>query len=103
MAVIEVNKGNFESEVVKSDKVVLADFNASWCGPCRMLKPVIDSIAEERDDVKVVSINIDDEGELAEKFDVYSIPCVVIFKDGKEVNRSVGFRPRAEIEKLLGE
>ncbi len=103
MAVTEVTKENFESEVIGSDKLVLADFNATWCGPCRMLKPIIDEISEERDDVKVVSIDIDDEDELAEKYEVYSIPCVVVFKNGQEVCRSIGFKPKSEIEKLLGE
>ena len=102
MAVIEVKKDNFESEVLNSDKVVLADFNADWCGPCKMLKPIVEEISE-REDVKVVSINIDDEDELAEDYEVYSIPCVVGFKNGKEVARSVGFKSKEEIEALLEE
>ena len=103
MSVIEINSKNFESEVLNSDKVVLADFNAQWCGPCKMLKPIIDSIAEERKDVKVVSIDIDEEDELAEKYEVFSIPCVVVFKNGEEVKRSVGFRPKQDILNLIGE
>ena len=102
MAVIEVKKDNFESEVINSEKTVLADFNADWCGPCKMLKPIVDEISE-REDVKVVSINIDDEDELAEDYEVYSIPCVVVFKNGKEVARSVGFKSKEEIEALLEE
>ena len=103
MSVIEINSKNFESEVLNSDKVVLADFNAQWCGPCKMLKPIIDSIAEERKDVKVVSIDIDEEDELAEKYEVFSIPCVVVFKNGEEVRRSVGFKPKQDILNLIGE
>ena len=103
MSVIEINSKNFESEVLNSDKVVLADFNAQWCGPCKMLKPIIDSIAEERKDVKVVSIDIDEEDELAEKYEVFSIPCVVVFKNGEEVNRSVGFKQKQDILNLIGD
>lgn len=101
MAVIKVTQDNFESEVLKSDKPVLVDFNADWCGPCKMLAPTMDAIAADRDDIKVVSINIDDEDELAEKYEVFSIPCVVVIRNGEEVNRSVGLRPRADIEGLL--
>ena len=103
MSVIEINSKNFESEVLNSDKVVLADFNAQWCGPCKMLKPIIDSIAEERKDVKVVSIDIEEEDELAEKYEVFSIPCVVVFKNGEEVNRSVGFKQKQDILNLIGD
>ena len=103
MSVIEINSKNFESEVLNSDKVVLADFNAQWCGPCKMLKPIIDSIAEERKDVMVVSIDIDEEDELAEKYEVFSIPCVVVFKNGEEVNRSVGFKQKQDILNLIGD
>ena len=101
MAVIKVTQDNFESEVLKSDKPVLVDFNADWCGPCKMLAPTMEAIAADRDDIKVVSINIDDEDELAEKYEVFSIPCVVVIRNGEEVNRSVGLRPRADIEGLL--
>ncbi len=103
MSVIEINGNNFESEVLNSNKVVLADFNAQWCGPCKMLKPIIDSIAEERKDIKVVSIDIDEEDELAEKYEVFSIPCVVVFKNGEEVRRSVGFKQKQEILNLIGD
>ena len=103
MKVIEVNKDNFEEEVLKGDKKVLIDFNASWCGPCRMLKPVIDEIAEANDNIKVVSINIDDEEELADNYEVSSIPCLVLFDNGKEVNRHVGLISKDDIEKLIGE
>ena len=97
MSVIEVTSANFKSEVLESDKPVLVDFNAAWGGPCRMLKPMLDEVAAERDDVKVVSINIDDEDELAEDFDVSAIPCLVLVKNGKEANRSVGLIPKDEI------
>ena len=102
MAVIEVNKENFEKEVLKNSKKVLVDFNANWCGPCRMLKPIIEEISNN-DNIKVVSINIDDEDELSEKYEVLSIPCLVLFDKGKEINRSVGLIPKEEIESMFGE
>ena len=102
MSIIEINKDNFESEVLKSKQPVLADFNADWCGPCRMLKPMLEELAEERNDYKIVSINIDKEEELADQFNVSSIPCVIVFKDGKETNRSIGLKPKEEIEELMG-
>ena len=103
MSVIEVTKDNFETEVLKSDKKVLADFNADWCGPCKMLRPIIDELAEEKDNVKIVSINIDNEDELAEKYNVSSIPCLVLFENGEESRRSIGFIPKEEIENIIGE
>lgn len=103
MSVIEGNKDNFESEVLKSDKKVLVDFNATWCGPCRMLKPVIDEIAATNDSIKVVSIDVDDEEELAEQYNVSSIPCLVLFDKGNEVERSVGFKSKDDIETMIGE
>lgn len=103
MAVIKVTTGNFEKEVLNSDVTVLADFNADWCGPCRMLKPIVEEIASENPNIKVVSINIDDEDELADEYNVASIPCVVVFKNGVEVQRSIGFRPKNAIVDLLGE
>ena len=101
MSVIEVNKGNFEAEVLKSDVPVLADFNAGWCGPCRAMKPMLDELAEGNDAYKIVSIDIDEEDELAEEFEVSSIPCLVVFKGGEEVNRSVGLIPKDAIVDLV--
>ena len=103
MSVINVTRENFESEVLNSEIPVLADFNAGWCGPCKMLKPMVEELAEERTDVKFVSINIDDEDELGDDYDVSSIPCLVVFKGGQEVNRSVGLIPKDAIVDLLGE
>lgn len=103
MNVIEVTTATFEQEVLQANVPVLVDFNANWCGPCRMLKPLLEEIADARSDCKVVSVNIDDEDELAEEYEVSSIPCVVLFKNGAEVERSIGFKPREEIEKMLGE
>ena len=89
MEIIEVNKDNFDNEV--SSGTVLVDFNASWCGPCRMIRPILDEIAEEKTSSKIVSVDIDEQMELAEKYNVSSIPCLVLFKDGKEVTRSIGY------------
>jgi len=100
MSVIEVNKGNFEAEVLKSDVPVLADFNAGWCGPCKAMKPMLDELAESAA-YKIVSIDIDEEDELAEEYDVSSIPCLVVFKGGEEVNRSVGLIPKDAIAALV--
>ena len=98
MSVISLNENNFEEEVLKSDKPVLIDFWASWCGPCRMMSPVIDEIAEEmKDEVKVCKINIDEEQNLAVKYNVMSIPTFIVFKNGTEVDRSVGVQDKSEI------
>lgn len=103
MKIIEVTTENFENEVLKSDKPVIADFNASWCGPCKMLGPVLEEIAGENDDVKIVSINIDEQDDLAYDYNVSSIPCLVGFRNGSEVKRSVGFKPKPEILRFMGE
>ena len=98
MSVIKGTNANFENEVLKSEKPVLVDFNATWCGPCRMLKPIVEEIANEKTDIKVVAIDVDEEGDLAGEYGVYSIPCLVVFKGGKEVKRTVGYQPK---ERLL--
>ena len=101
MSVIEVNKGNFEEVVLKSEVPVLADFNAGWCGPCRAMKPMLDELAEGNEAYKIVSIDIDEEDELADQYEVSSIPCLVVFKGGEEVNRSVGLIPKEAIADLV--
>lgn len=101
MSVINITKANFNDEVINSDKPVLLDFWASWCGPCRMIAPAVEEIAAERSDIKVGKINVDDEPELASKFGVMSIPTLVVMKDGQIANQAVGARPKAQIEALL--
>ena len=103
MEIIEINKENFETEVIKSENPVLVDFNANWCGPCKMLRSVLNEITEYETKTKIVSINIDEENELAEKFEVSSIPCLILFDGGKEIKRTVGFKNKDEILELLGE
>lgn len=98
---ITINKSNFQDEVMNSDKPVLIDFWATWCGPCRMLAPIIEEIAEERDDIKVGKVNVDEETELAEKFNIESIPTLVLIKNGKIVRQSLGYRPKSDIEEML--
>lgn len=101
MALLKINNENFESEVLNSDKTVLLDFYADWCGPCQMVAPVLAEIAEEREDIVVGKINVDEEMQLALKFGVESIPMLAVIKDGKLVNKSVGFRPKEQILELL--
>lgn len=101
MSVITIDKNNFEEEVLKSEKTVLLDFWASWCGPCRMVGPIIEEIAEERTDIKVGKVNVDEEQELAAQFQVMSIPTLVVIKDGKVVNQSAGARPKPQILEML--
>ena len=101
MAVIEVTKENFESEVLKSDVPVLVDFNASWCGPCKSMRPMLDELAANNQRYKIVSVDIDEEDELVEEYEVASIPCLVVFKDGKETVRSVGLIPKDSIAALM--
>ncbi|MBE5958385.1 MAG: thioredoxin [Lachnospiraceae bacterium] len=102
MAILEGNKNNFEELVLNNNGKVLVDFNAEWCGPCKMLKPMLDEVAAARDDVSIVSVNIDDEDELSAKYGISSIPCLVLFENGSESKRSVGLIPRDEIENLIG-
>ncbi len=101
MAVIKISNKNFESEVLGSDKTVLLDFYADWCGPCRMVSPIVDEISEERADVKVGKINVDEEGELAAKFGISSIPALIVIKDGKIADVAVGYRPKDAILAML--
>ena len=101
MSVLEITKDTFEAEVINSDIPVLVDFYASWCGPCRMLAPVIDQIANEVTDIKVAKVNIDDEPELASSFDVMSVPSLFVFKGGKVVNQALGALPKQRILALL--
>ena len=100
MSVIKVNKDNFES-VIKSEKTVLLDFYAEWCGPCRMVSPIIDSIAEERGDIVVGKINVDEEQEVASQFGVFSIPTLAVMKNGVLVNTSAGAKPKESILQML--
>ena len=102
MAVVTITKENFEQEVLQSAKPVLLDFWASWCGPCRMLSPVVDEVAEARTDVKVGKVNVDEQPELAGEFGVMSIPTLLVFKGGKLVIQAVGARPKSGVLQLLG-
>lgn len=101
MSVININNANFQDEVLNSDKPVLLDFWAPWCGPCRMVAPLVDEIAVERADIKVGKVNVDEQPQLAAQFGVMSIPTLVVMKDGKVTNKAVGARPKAQILGLL--
>ncbi|MDE7191346.1 MAG: thioredoxin [Clostridia bacterium] len=103
MKVIELTKDNFDAEVVNSDKITLIDFWASWCMPCKMLSPVVDEVAEENPQIKVCKVNVDKEGELAAAFQVSSIPMLVVIKDKKVVQTSVGVVPKAKILQMIGD
>ncbi len=102
MKAVIINKNNFD-EMSKNEKPLLLDFYANWCGPCKILSPIIDEIAEERDDIVVGKVNVDAEPELAEQFNVFSIPTLVIMKDGEIIHQSSGARPKAQILNLLND
>ena len=102
MAVKTVDINSFETEVINAGVPVLADSYADWCGPCKMLRPTLDAIAAERTDIKVVAVNIDENPDLADEFDISSIPCVILFKNGAEADRSIGLKPKEMIEEMLG-
>ena len=102
MAILHITKDNYEDLVLKAEKTVLLDFWATWCGPCRMVAPIVEQIAEEFDDDLVGKIDVDTEMELAASFRIVSIPTLIVMKDGKVANTAVGYRPKADILKLLG-
>ena len=101
MSVTTLTKENFEAEAMKADKPVLIDFWASWCGPCRMLSPIVDEVADERSDVKVCKINVDEQPELANNYGVMSIPTLILMKDGKIVSQAVGARPKESVLSMI--
>ncbi len=101
MSVIKVNNDNFEKEVLQSEKTVLVDFYADWCGPCKMLSPIVDEVAEEIENVKVCKINIDESRDLAGNYDIMSIPTLLVFKNGKVVNSSLGLINKEKVLNLI--
>ena len=102
MSVVKLTSANFEQEVLRADKKVLIDFYADWCGPCRMLSPVVDELAEEMPEIKVCKVNVDDEPELAMRYRAMTIPMLVVVENGQVVTTSVGAKPKAAVKKLLG-
>ena len=103
MSVIEITNDNFDSEVINSDKPVLLDFWASWCGPCRMVSPIVDEIAEENPQIKVGKVNVDEQSELAERYNVMSIPTLLLIKNGEVTASSIGYKPKEDLEQLISE
>ncbi len=102
MIIINGTNDNFQKEVLESTLPVLVDFNATWCPPCQALHPILEEIADEGGDFKIVAVDIDDESELAEKYNVSSIPCLILFDGGEEVDRKVGLQPKKRLLKMLG-
>ena len=101
MAYITITKDNFSSKVLESDKTVILDFWATWCGPCRMIAPILEEIAEEREDIVVGKINVDEERELSREFGIMSIPTLIVFKNGEVVNKGIGYMPKENILALI--
>ena len=101
MAIVHVTTDNFEQEVLKAEQTVMVDFWAAWCGPCKMLSPIVDQIAEEHPEIKVCKVNIDEEPSLAIDYKVMSIPTLLVFKNGEKVNMSIGVQSKADIEAML--
>ncbi len=101
MPALAINKNNFQKEVLESDKTVLLDFWASWCGPCKSISPVIDEISTEHPEIKVCKVNIDEEQELAERFSIMSVPTLLVVKNGKTVNQSVGLKTKNQILQMM--
>lgn len=101
MAIVTITQNNFDEEVLQSDTTVLLDFWASWCGPCKMLAPVLEEIAAEHPELKIGKINVDEQQELAGRFNIMSIPTMLVFKEGKQVNQGIGYMPKENVLKLL--
>ena len=103
MSIVHINKDNYDELVLKSSKPVLLDFWATWCGPCRMIAPILEEIASERDDVVIGKVNVDEEMELAKQFKIVSIPTLILMDGGKEVAKSIGYCPKEEVLELLAQ
>ena len=103
MNIKEISSANFKDEVINSKIPVLVDFNATWCGPCKMLKPILEELSDEVDNYKIVSIDVDNNEELAREYKIFSIPCLIVIKKGKEIKRNVGFVQKDSIEEMMGD